>query len=183
VTPIVSDGTIATNGFGGGRFMPVLLLDTTSRPDVDELIRVHSIVKDGDVNTQWAIPEKEPNSVALIVEFLRPMNLGIVLVFDLETQGGFADLIFRSKMLYLQSAKHGYRLKNSLGAPQIGFEVTAQGYGQSWDEMLIEALARSVRARGFNNRKAREGASQMLVDWRGLFDLRMPPLTQDSGDA
>lgn len=46
---IVADAGIAVDGIGGGRLIPLLILDTTDRPDLEELIRVHQHLTPGDV--------------------------------------------------------------------------------------------------------------------------------------
>ena len=51
--PIAGDGAIATGGIGYGRLIPLLILDTTNRPDLNEAIRIQSSVPSGDVEVSW----------------------------------------------------------------------------------------------------------------------------------
>ena len=52
---IVSDAAVSMRGAFGGRLVPLVILDTSDRPDIDELIRVHhASLKPGDVKIQWA---------------------------------------------------------------------------------------------------------------------------------
>jgi len=50
---IVADAALSTRGRHGGRMLPLLLLDTSDRPDIDEYIRVHASFGLGDVKAQW----------------------------------------------------------------------------------------------------------------------------------
>ena len=50
---IVHDAAVSTRGLHGGRLLPVLLLDTSGRPDIAEFIRVHESFGPGDVKVQW----------------------------------------------------------------------------------------------------------------------------------
>jgi hypothetical protein len=50
---IVADGAIAAGPIGDGRLIPLLILDTTERSDLEEFIRVHQFLSPGDVNFQW----------------------------------------------------------------------------------------------------------------------------------
>src|ERR1700730_420478 len=50
---IVADGAIAHSGVGEGRLIPLVILDTSSRPDLEEYIRVHQYAGAGDVKCQW----------------------------------------------------------------------------------------------------------------------------------
>ena len=50
--PILADAAIATEKIGNGKLIPVLILDTSERPDVAELIRIHAHLPQGDVISQ-----------------------------------------------------------------------------------------------------------------------------------
>ena len=54
VVPIVGDAAIATVGVGHGRLIP-LIIDTTSRPDLAEVIKAQVHLPEGDVVVQCAM--------------------------------------------------------------------------------------------------------------------------------
>jgi hypothetical protein len=72
---IVADGAIAHPGVSEGRLIPLVILDTKSRPDLEEFIRVHQYVGAGDVKSQWGQLVGHDNTIALILSFLRPAEL------------------------------------------------------------------------------------------------------------
>lgn len=51
VVPIVADGAIASQ-VADGRMTPLVIIDTTDRPDVEELVRLHNHLSPGDVAYQ-----------------------------------------------------------------------------------------------------------------------------------
>lgn len=61
---IVADGAISTRRLSGGRLIPVVILDTSERPDIEELIRVHATIdRPGDAKTQWCqLNDNEANA-------------------------------------------------------------------------------------------------------------------------
>jgi hypothetical protein len=70
--PIAGDAAIAQHGMGEGRMIPLLILDTTKRDDIDELIRIHEHLPPGDVNSQWGrIEHRRDRAISLILQFLR----------------------------------------------------------------------------------------------------------------
>jgi hypothetical protein len=57
--PIVADAALA-GPVADGVLVPVLIVDTSNRSDVAELIRVHKFLPSGDVMTNWALLDKKP---------------------------------------------------------------------------------------------------------------------------
>lgn len=55
--PVVADAGIATVGVGDGRMIPLLILDTSQRPDIEDMVKAHHAVDgQGDVKAQWGTP-------------------------------------------------------------------------------------------------------------------------------
>jgi hypothetical protein len=51
---VISDAFIANMKLADGRLLPVLLLDCSSRTDIEDLIKAHThISTPGDVKTRW----------------------------------------------------------------------------------------------------------------------------------
>ena len=51
--PIVSDAILATTQVKGMAMVPVLLLDTTARPDIRYLIQSHKVLQQGEAISRW----------------------------------------------------------------------------------------------------------------------------------
>ena len=102
--PIVADAAISTVGLHGGRMLPVLLLDTSNRPDVAELIRVHESLGPGDVEVQWGRIDGREGTVALFLKFIRPVELFLVLEFDIVRQGILVDQALTGQGIYIARA-------------------------------------------------------------------------------
>src|SRR4051794_2851730 len=84
--PIVADGAMA-GPVAEGSLIPVLILDTTRRQDVEEVIRLHKFLPPGDADSNWALVDKMPDIVVLILDFVRPVKTRALLTFSIRQQG------------------------------------------------------------------------------------------------
>ena len=64
---IVADAAIATRNLNEDRLIPLVILDTTERPDIEELIRIHAYITPGDVMIQWAKLKNSEGTIVLIL--------------------------------------------------------------------------------------------------------------------
>ena len=172
--PIVGDAGIASRGSGGGRLIPLLIIDTSKRPDVDELIRVHQHISPGDVGSVWGQPLRRPGEISLVLDFERPIETNIVLTFNIEQQGGLVDQIVRAKAVYLQPGRAGDRIGLTWNSPRILVEVLASGFEEEWNRLLHQSLAGSFRREGLGRQEAALAAGRWVNDWRQAFDQRLP---------
>ena len=99
---IVGDAAIATKNLDEGRLVPLVILDTTDRPDIDELIRVHQHLPVGDIDCGWGELEGSKGMVALMLIFNRPSEITAILEFDIVNQGVIVDQILAARGLYIQ---------------------------------------------------------------------------------
>ena len=91
--PIVGDAAIATPILGEGRLIPVLIIDTSDRPDIGDLVKILQRPPLGDVTSQWGRLHWHKKTVALILTFKRPSKVVVILEFDVTEQGILVDLI------------------------------------------------------------------------------------------
>jgi hypothetical protein len=97
--PIASDAAIATIGTGHGRLIPLIILDTTDRPDLAEVVRVQAYLPAGDVIVQWGQLPKRFNHIALFLRFIRPSARAAVIEFEIPKQGILVEHILISQAL------------------------------------------------------------------------------------
>ncbi|MEF2547114.1 hypothetical protein VQ045_08075 [Aurantimonas sp. E1-2-R+4] len=117
VAPIVGDAAIARVEIGHGRLIPLIIIDTTKRPDLAEVITAQAHLPPGDVIIQWGSLAKRYGRIALILTFQRPTERSAVIEFDVATQGNLVEHILQSNALYIQGGKVGDRLKHDLNRP------------------------------------------------------------------
>ncbi|MBN1461672.1 MAG: hypothetical protein JXA57_19240 [Armatimonadetes bacterium] len=172
LVPIVADAAVATRGVGDGRFIPLLILDTTSRPDLQELIRVHGHLGPGDVNSLWARPPRTQRTLRLILSFRRPVQSVLMLQFDLTRQYSLVDAIVRSEAVYLQAGKPGDRLRSTVGASRIVCEVPSKAFAPEWEHLLHRVVVDALQRKGIPRARVQDAARQMISMWRQVTDYR-----------
>lgn len=171
---MVSNAGVATSAVADGRLLPVLILDTSERPDIDELVRVHEHHYPGDVSVQWCELAGKKGRLYLFLEFLRPIETKALIEFKVEgPETGLVDLVVRARGFYLQPGRSGDRLVNTPENPRILVEVPETGFGQIWEEMYLKHLAAEARRRGIPRADAKRAARQFLAEWRKFGGLRV----------
>lgn len=165
---IINDAAVATVGVGDGRLIPLLIIDSGERPDIEELVRVHEHLPPGDVKVQWGDLKSGPGAIALLLRFTRPAEVLLVLNFDIVRQGGVVDQILSSRALYLQPGREGDRLSNTLAAKRILIEVPETGFSKKWDGILFKHLVKDFRRKGLPKHQAKEATKGFIEEWRKL---------------
>lgn len=172
IVPIVGDAAIA-GPVADGRLVPVLILDTTARPEVAEMIRVHEHLPPGDVTSQWASILEDDDRVALLLEFQRPVAVDVTLVFSIERQALLVESVLNAGALYLQAGAPGDRLKDKLSVPRVLIEVPETGFKPHWDKLLRKRMTKVTANRlGISRRKARPGAEKLIAEIRSVSRTR-----------
>jgi hypothetical protein len=173
---IVADAAIAATGLGEGRMIPVVVIDTSSRPDVEELIRAHEHVESGDVEVAWAQSKHTKDGVTLMIRFLRPSQMYVMLDFTPDHNLALVELILAARVLYLQPGREGDRFRDVMGSESIIIEVPETGFSSKWREVVKKHLIKRFRKEGFSHRDAKTMMQRHLQEWEKFKSLRMPPM-------
>ena len=173
--PIASDAAMVTRGVADGRLIPLLILDTSRRPDIDDMIRAHAHSGPGDVSSVWSRPSRfDANRLRLVLSVTKPSYCVILLEFDdLSRQGGTIDQIMQSQCLYLQAGRPGDRLSTTFDHPRIIVEVPSRHFRSEWDGLLRKSLVKEGRRQGLARGDARDAAERIIRSWRDLVSQRM----------
>jgi hypothetical protein len=152
---IVADAAVSTRGRHGGRLLPLLLLDTTDRPDIAEFIRVHESLGPGDVKVQWGKVEAkgQEGTVALFLTFIRPLEFFMVLEFNIARQGFLVEQTLLGHGIYLARAEgEDDRLIKNPGRPKVIVEVPDAGFRDTWDDIFHKRSHSIIAARDMRSR-------------------------------
>ena len=171
--PIVGDGAVATRQVLSGHLVPVLILDTSDRPDIVELIRVQRHLPAGDVVSSWGARSRTARTIFLLLEFSRPLETRVLLELHIAMQGMIVDFILDVRAVGLQSGAHGDRLSTTMDHDRMIVEVAATGFQPKWNELLRRELTRDSRREGLTKRQADRATEQTIAEWRRLRDWRL----------
>lgn len=171
---IVADAALSTRGLHGGRLLPLVLLDTSDRPDVAELIRIHEYHGPGDVQTQWGQIDGHEGTVALFLTFIRPTELFMILEFDIVKQGILVEqaLIGEGICIAKAEANDDRWIKNP-DRVQVVVEVGDTGFRETWDRLFTEHLRKHFRAEGLSRAESRRAATSLIEELRKFATMKM----------
>ena len=182
--PIAADAGIATVTVGDGRMIPLLILDTSRRPDIEDMVNAHHHIEgQGDVKAGWGRPDTffDAGIVSLILTFEKPSHCIIILRFDIGKYGGLVDQIIRSQGLYIQPGRAGDRLITTFDNPRVLVEVPSREFQPEWDRMLRKAMRkRFQREHGMSRAEAKLATEKYITDWRDLSSKRIRGPAEDA---
>ena len=91
-----------------GKLIPLVVIDTNERPDLDSLLASYTPETVGDVAIQWGRRDGAPKgTVTLYVQFIAPVKRLLILDFEIVRLGQVVDGILRTRELYLQGVRSG----------------------------------------------------------------------------
>jgi hypothetical protein len=171
---IVGDGAIASVGIGDGRLIPLVILDTSERPDLEEFISLHQATPSGAVSAQWAQLVDRRKDVAIILRFLVPAEVTAIVNFDLDVgQGVLVEQILRARALYVQPGRAGDRLRHDMDKPKVLIEIPDMGFRSYWDGAYMDFARRRARASGLDRNASMRAAKAFVDQMRELAELRI----------
>lgn len=173
IVRVVADPVIATAGRVNGKLVPLLILDTTERPDLVELVRVHQNFVEGDVQVQWGALKGRLDHIALCLRFLRPTERVAIIEFEITKQGALVDQILTAGAVYLQPGKPGDKLRHDLNLPKVIVEVPDTGFRLHWEKIYLKSVVDNLRRLGLTRSEARKAASEVISRMREIGHFQM----------
>jgi len=175
IVEIVSDASLAGQHTVDGRNIPLVILNTQDRPDIDNLVSNHIRYRQGEVETHWARFGRNKKMIGLHMHFFKPTECHILLEFDITTNGILVDLIIGSQALYIQPGKPGDRLANTMESGRIMIEVPSKDFRSEWMKLYKEQMTKYFRVNHkISRRKAEVLADKFIDETKVMRDLRMP---------
>lgn len=170
---IIHDGGIASQGLGEGRLFPLIIIDTSARPDVQDMITAHKNVGPGDATTGWAKLSKTKQFLSLFLSITRPSQCNVIIEFDLYNQAILVDAIVQAQGLYLQSGKDGDRLATTLKVDKVLIEVDSLGFKHEWEKIYVETAKHVLHKSGLSRKDAKAKAEEHIAMCRSLIEIRL----------
>jgi hypothetical protein len=171
---IIGDAAIATESMVQGRLVPVLLIDCSERPDVQELIRLHEDRLQGSAGSQWGSRMDGHNNILLHIEFSMPLKASFYIEFQVPGQAALVELIMISKCVYLQHAVPGERFVHDIYRNRILIEVPHNGFEEIWPRMYRNIIEEDLKRRGLAKDQAQPTAAEFVARWDKFGKLRVP---------
>lgn len=169
---IVDDGALAARDVNDGRVNPVLILDTSDRPDIEEFIRAHESASNlGDFTMQWGQLEGHEGTVALFLTFIRPVEAVIILEFDITEEGIIVDQALLGRGLYLQAGREGDRFIDDVHRPKVMLNFGESDFQETWNKLWRKHVQKYLRTQGLTKSAARRATEEIIKETRKLRDM------------
>ena len=82
ILTVVSSATVASEAVANGRNVPVVFVKSDENHKIDEIIKIHKNIKDGNCQFVWGTTED--NKYALLrVDFENPVQQRVAIIFDI----------------------------------------------------------------------------------------------------
>lgn len=170
---VVRDGALSIPKVADGRIIPVLILDTTGREDVNEYVRIHKAGLPGDVSTQWG-RKRFGSKRFLIVRSLRPVEISMLIELDAERNAQLINFILKAEAFYLQPGRPGDRLSDDVGKPKVLIGVPDTGFADQWRREYALRIVAKFKRMGLRGSAAKEAATKHMATMGQLEDW-VPP--------
>jgi hypothetical protein len=171
--PIVSDALVASRDVADGRALPVLIIDTSSRSDIEDMIKIHKQIRTGDVRSIWSLNSKDKNVLNLTLSFENPSKCVVVLEFDIIKYFGLIDQIMHMYSFYLHYGRKGERYINTMDRENIIVEVPSTHFFKEWDKLLRQALIKNAKKEfKLSRADAKERTEKLISECREIFSKR-----------
>lgn len=180
---IVGDGLIANVDTVQGRAVPVLIVDSDGREDIEDLFLLHrGLGHYGEATHQWltghglvipGIRLRPRPPVVLRIGYLKPVKTQLDIEFELPTQAILVEMVLRAECFYLQIGHPGDRVLPS-GQQRILIEVLSTGFEPVWKRLHIAVLKAHFKSRKIRGRsKRRDMAEEVISRMVELSELRL----------
>ena len=175
---IVGDAAIRIPTVNSGIFIPLLIIDTTDRPDIEEYSRIHETYESpGDVVVTWGFGD-DRQTLSLRLEIVRPLETTIVLIFDVYKRAALINLILESGALYLQPGRPGDRLSNDPNRSKVIIEIPDTGFKAHWVQQRKSIFTKRFKRAGLNRSQAAAAADNAIgtLSVLTMFPVKPPSI-------
>lgn len=170
---IISDSAIANPLIGDGRFIPILTLDCKETPELASFLELHQEVPPGDVTSTWAILKNKKKDMCLFLDFTKPAELSVAIVFPISEYCIVIDGIIQSRALYIRSNERSERFIQDVNAPSILLEIPEGTTPPFWEELYMKTVIQKIKREGFSSKHAKTLAVEHLNRTREIWGKRM----------
>jgi len=162
-----ADAAMSTRGLHGGRILPVVLLDTADRPDLDDLIGVHRINGPGDLHSTGDKSKAIKAPLGSFLTFIRPMEIFAIIEFDIVRHGLLLDLALSGQGIYIaRSNGDDDRFRKAIDRPKLLVELADTGFGKKWNEIFHQTDSRAFSREWLSKSESKNAAMSAISELR-----------------
>lgn len=170
---LVGDGVIGNSKIADGRLIPVLILDTTIKKDLESLVQMHEQLGGGDVTSVWGYHPFNHKVVVLLLYFNYPIELKLAISFNVLKHSSIIDGILISRAVYLQPGIPGDKISDNINAPKVVVEIPARTTFDKWDKILYKTISKKLKKQGIDKKVLKEETKKYISIRREVWGERI----------
>jgi len=170
---IVGDGAIANSKTADGRLIPVIILDTREKKDLEYLVKMHEQIDTGDVNSVWSVSRFNHEKVYLVLFFKRPMEFKVAISLQTLKHSPIIEGIRTSKAVYIQPGAPGDRVKHDINAPKILVEIPSKTTFEKWDNIFEKAVIKKFKKDGLRGSNLKAASREHILLMEDIWGRRL----------
>ncbi|MEL5450769.1 hypothetical protein PTR41_12935 [Serratia bockelmannii] len=171
---LVGDGAIASSRTADGRLIPLIILDTSEKRDLFNLVELHGESELGDVMSVWGSDSIIRKNVCLILIFERPIELRIAIKFNIDKHLNLIDGIIQSRAIYIQPGVKGDKISQNINAPKILIEIPTRTTFAKWDDILKGRIEKKLKKEGVSRKEIKKSRDEHILTMRDIWGKRLP---------
>ena len=162
---LVRYGAVAIEALTGSKKVPIIGLDLSDRPDVEEMILVHQDMPPGDVITQWSVDKYNKNHLVLAFKFERPSRISLYLPLYFNEHSWVIEGIIQTRFILLKSASAEESTKELIKSlersitVEIGASTDIPGDWQKWQ---LKSIKKQLKKNGLKTKEALNKAKELI---------------------
>ena len=170
---LVGDGAIANAKTADGRLIPVIILDTREKKQLEYLVKMHEQIDTGDVSSIWSITRFNHEQGNLVLFFKTPMEFKVAISLQSLKHSPIIEGIRISKAVYIQPGKPGDRVSDDINAPKILVEIPAKTTFEKWDEIFEKMVIKKLKKEGLRGKNLKEAAREHILLIKDIWGRRL----------
>jgi len=173
ILTVVSSATVASEAVANGRNVPVVFVKSDENHKIDEIVKIHRNIKDGNCQFVWGTTE-DNKYVLLRVDFENPVQQRVAIMFDIIKYGFFVDHILYAQCFWLMVGDEGCKLSDRMDQDRIFMEIPCDEFKLIWQPLFRTIFSKHLKAKhGFSMKTAYEIFDNMSKELEVLKKLRM----------
>ncbi len=168
VVNIVNDALVLQYDLCDGKPIPAVVIDTSKNSKIDNMLKIHMNVNEGEMRFSWGMTTDKKN-IILLVESISPVELKFSILFEIEKHYVVIDEILRSQMLIIQGGNPDDRFSYSLNSYKIVVEVPLTGFEEKWYELRKKYQRKRLKKMGVKNKDINNVMNNIDKEWNAVI--------------
>ncbi|HDC4519065.1 hypothetical protein LH671_12325 [Enterobacter kobei] len=170
---LVGDGAIADSKTADGRLIPVMILDTREKKQLEYLVKMHNQIDTGDVTSIWGVARFNISKVNLVLFFKKPVELKVAISLHSLKHASLIQGILISKAVYIQPGVPGDRISHNINAPKILVEIPTKTTFEKWDEIFEKSVIKKFKKEGLRGKNLKDASLEHISLIKDIWGKRL----------